>query len=232
MPLLEIAQTQTFDFANESKNEVEFEAQLPEEDTLSLIVSYDDRGNEREARLRLNSGDPEKITLVEAKSLISDRARQQQREEASYWRNVQGNDPPGERSPDPDSVIQQHSRTVERVIFPVEETLDRADAKGAYVPAERGAATYFRLEEMRHDIVVGAASPAPADPVEAAAKVNYYQGQADLYNKLREGLIRDDPSLEVALPWEIKTEAIQAPEIQEDRERTKDLQQSQALAMA
>jgi hypothetical protein len=63
----------------------------------------------------------------------------------------------------------------------------------------------------------------------AAAAANYYAGKADLYNELRSSLIRDDPSLESSLPWEINRQAIETPDIAEERDKT---QGEPALSLA
>jgi hypothetical protein len=219
MPLLELAQAQTekLDFANESEREVQFETQFENEDTLALIIYNDEKGRETQAWLRLNSGEPEQITLEQANGLISTRARQQQAADAEYSRSVL--DPPGEgavREPGP------QGRTVERVIVQGEQRLSPELLHGAYVPMERGqqeANSYFKLDEIRHEIVQGAANYDRTDAVIAGAAANYYAGQRDLYNNIREGIILEDPRLEATLPWEIRPEEIQAPEIQEERDK-------------
>jgi hypothetical protein len=219
MPLLELAQAQTekLDFANESEREVQFETQFENEDTLSLVIYNDEKGRETQAWLRLNSGEPEQITLKQANGLISTRARQQQAADAEYSRSAV--DPPGEGR-DPRTSAQ--GRTVERVIVQVEERLSLELLHSAYVPAERGQQdvnSYFKLDEIRRDIVQGAANYDRTDAVIAGAGANYYAGQRDLYNNIRESLILEDPRLEATLPWEIRPDEIQAPEIQEERDK-------------
>jgi hypothetical protein len=257
MPLLELAQAQTqkLDFANDSEREVQFETQLENEDTLSPIIYNDEKGRETQAWLRLNSGEPEQITLEQANGLISARARQQQAADAEYWRSVV--DPPGEgavREPgwsaqdwkeydeaEPATAreireklarrqldrplgldVSAQGATVERVILPVEKRLSPELLHAGYVPVERvqhEADSYFKLDAIRHDIVQGAADYDRTDPVITAAATNYYAGQRDLYNNIRAGLILQDPRLEAVLPWEIRPEEIQAPEIEEERDK-------------
>jgi hypothetical protein len=220
--LLEIAQQEELYFRTERDKEVEFDRTLESEQLLTLTLSRLDASSPiTSARLDLEGGGTEEIKVEEAQSLISPQARKE-------WRQNEIENAAEEDRRQSDSA---QSVTAARAIFPVEEKLNTQQIRDAYVPAERGQVSAFRLEEMRHDIVVGLAGAKPDDPIEAAAKRNYYQGQADLYNNIRTGLVKDDPSLEAALPWEIKTEAIQAPEIQEERDKTKERDQSQVVTL-